>query len=253
MLGLAVLIFVSLWLSGLELGLTVALALGVPSFIYAAIQFDVGNGTVHRLIDLQHQLSTRRLDEAPFFLSNIAELLGKAEKEILIFCDFPAYGALSNPDDYKDYFEAICRQVQADKPSVKILCLDESTRQKLAAESYRESESAKRKAGYRTEAQYLEAAKKENSEAEVAFARLTRHTSLVMPLYFWVADGKAIFSLRRYAGERMTEVGFATSDKPLIDALRGIFDRYVEVDQRYCLVKKSDEGITDRTESVASA
>jgi hypothetical protein len=120
------------------------------------------------------------------------------------------------------------------------------------AESYRESESAKRKAGYRTEAQYLKAAEKENAKTEVAFARFIRHTSLVMPLYFWVADEKAIFSLRRYASERMTEVGFATSDKPLIDAFRDIFNRYVEVDEKYCLVKKSEEATVDQTEPVVS-
>jgi hypothetical protein len=239
---LAIVIFVPLRLLDVDIGLATALALGVPSFVFAAIQFNVGNGTVAKLIDLQHQMSTRRLDEAPHFMDDIVDLLGKPGGEILIFCDFPAYGAISNPDEYKSYLRKVCER--SEDETVKMISLDDEPRQKLAAESYRDAPTAKRKAGYRTEASYLEAVREKNFEAEeTQFAHVERHkTSLVMPLYFWVVGREAIFSLRRYAGDRMVEVGFKTSDRPLIDAFRDIFNRYLEVDEKYERVKKEGEG-----------
>jgi hypothetical protein len=239
---LAIGIFVPLRLLDVDIGLATALALGVPSFVFAAIQFNVGNGTVAKLVDLQHQMSTRRLDEAPHFMDDIVDLLGKPGREILIFCDFPAYGAISNPDEYESYLRKICERSQ--DATVKMICLDDEPRQKLAAEGYRDAPTAKRKAGYKTEFSYLEAVREKNSEAEeTQLAHVERHkTSLVMPLYFWVVGREAIFSLRRYAGDRMVEVGFRTSDRPLIDAFRDIFNRYLEVDEKYERIKRQGEG-----------
>jgi hypothetical protein len=56
-------------------------------------------------------------------------------------------------------------------------------------------------------------------------------TTLVMPLYFWIVDDrKAVFALAPFMEDAL-EVGFRTSDGELIRALRGIFDRYREMDE----------------------
>jgi hypothetical protein len=122
-------VYVVAWRLGLDPGLAVALALGLPSFIFALVQFYAADHTITRLKGLEHQLSTRRLDEAPYFMTDIVNLLDGTKSddgEVLIFCDFPAYGAISNPDDYQGYLAAVCER-SADV-GVRMLCLDEATR-----------------------------------------------------------------------------------------------------------------------------
>src|SRR3954451_11770597 len=77
MLIIAPLTFAALRQLGVDIDLAAALALGVPSLFYAAIQFNAANGTAEKLVQLELQLSTRRLDEAPHFLCDIVELLEK--------------------------------------------------------------------------------------------------------------------------------------------------------------------------------
>ncbi len=244
MIFAAIAIFVVLrCLFELDIGLAVALALGVPSFAYAAVQFHVGNGTVDKLIELQHQMSTRRLDEAPHFMSDIIDLVHGAGRELLVFCDFPAYGAIADPPEYERYRAAVCDRANAEGTTVRMLCLDEDSRQRLAGESYQEAPRAHGRARFRGVEDLQRAVQRVNAEAEQNyFTGVDKHqTSLVMPLYFWVGDREAIFSMRRYSGERMVEVGFKTSDRPLLDAFRDIFNRYLEVDTDFELVRRDAE------------
>jgi hypothetical protein len=220
-----------------DLGLAVAVAVGIPSLGFAAIQFYVASDTIEKLVELESKLSTRRLDEAPYFMPEIVDLLERETGEILVFCDFPAYGAISNPSEYERYVEIVCKcRTQG---AVRMLCLDESVREELAGAGYDEWPSLR--AQFHAKKDFLAAIKDKNVKAEeVHFTGVEMHkTSLVMPLYFWAGKKEAIFSLRRYAGDRMVEIGFRTSDKPLIDALWGIFDRYLTVDGQYSMVKKA--------------
>jgi hypothetical protein len=228
---IAVGIFGILCLFDVETGLAVAVALGVPSLGFAAIQFYVASDTIEKLVELESKMSTRRLDEAPYFMPEIVDLMQETKGEIAIFCDYPAYGAISNRHEYTRYLETVCQRSE----DVKMLCLDEPLRQELAGTDYEDSSRAKLKAKYPTKESFLEAVRTRNAEAEeVHFAGVDMHkTALVMPLYFWAGRREAIFSLRRYAGDRMVEIGFKTSDKPLIDALWDIFDRYVTVNDQY--------------------
>jgi len=244
MLGLGAGIFLVLFGLGAELGLAVAVGLGVPSIFYAAKQFKVANTTVDKLneaidklFELEHQLSTRRLDEAPYFMPDIVALLEKDEDgRTLIFCDYPAYGAISNSDEFRNYRRAVCRR--AERSPVEMLCLAEPLRQKLAGERYREPANARLRQDFTADG-YLDTVREANRDVlEEHFGAVeVSMTSQVMPLYFWVTETEAIFSLRRYAGDRMAEIGFRTSDKPLVDALRSIFERYGVIDESYSMVK----------------
>jgi hypothetical protein len=113
----------------------------------------------------------------------------------------------------------------------------------LATESYHESNSRRLKRKFPTAESYRAAVATASRETlATEFRRVNCfETSFVMPLYFWVGGTEAIFSLRRYSGERMVEVGFLTSDKPIVDALRDIFERYLYVNAHYSMVDKNDD------------
>lgn len=59
------------------------------------------------LQDISERLSTQYLGEFPGFLPKITELVKEANEKLTIFCDFPAYAALSAQDAFRDYRQAI--------------------------------------------------------------------------------------------------------------------------------------------------
>ena len=97
LLGAAIGVLLPLLLD-VELGLSFALALGVPSLIYGSVQFADASDTIGRLVELEEalrsdtrrleqQLSTRQLGKAPDFISQIIAMLGTAERRVIICCD----------------------------------------------------------------------------------------------------------------------------------------------------------------------
>jgi hypothetical protein len=247
MVGIGALFFAGLlFFSDLDLGLVFGVALGIPSFIYASVQFAVAAGTVDGLIELKQQLSTKRLDEWPHFMRDISKLMKLAKKEIIIFCDFPAYGAVNSPRDYRRYLETI-DHLRRDV-DIKLLCLDEETRGKLARDFYADARNRKITSRYESPEYFLEkiqclnnrALRRQFNDAE------THETSFVMPLYFWIVDSEfAIFSIKRkFKNADVIEVGFQTSDRPLVEALSAIFEEYRELSKSHALYKKTAVGGT---------
>jgi hypothetical protein len=70
----------------------------------------IHDGLANTTQRLEAQLSTRRIGVFPDFLPDVIDLLETAAKEALIFCPFPAYGELSNPDEYSRYADVIRRK-----------------------------------------------------------------------------------------------------------------------------------------------
>jgi hypothetical protein len=202
---------------------------------------------------LEGQLSTRWIGTFPDFLPRIAELIGTAEKNVVILCDFPAYGEFSAPEAYARYAEVIRKKAHL---PIELLCLDDDPRW----ESIREQLSKGGWESWRSSNQslirnYLTARGRDSSEASVIdlddlvellgtgdegamkedFAATRKWvTTLVMPIYFWIVDGeRAIFSLAPLMdpGEGDLEVGFQTLDRSLVNALEGIFLRYRDASQ----------------------
>jgi hypothetical protein len=186
---------------------------------------------------LEQQLSTRRLGEAPQFLPEIVRLIQEAKEdgEIIIFCDFPAYGAASRPSDYAKYVNAI--KTRRKGVQVKLMFLDEDDRQRLAREFYESNQTS----------ELVDSSRFPTAEHFVDFVSDANERALgdafrdaepfpnprVMPLHFWIVDGeRAIFSLQRYKKRGVPEVGFETRDRSLVASLRGIFQHYTEIQAR---------------------
>jgi hypothetical protein len=250
MLLLGALIGVPLWLGGADPGLALALALGFPSFIYASVQFSVAADTVSRLVKLdkarrsdtrrlEQQLSTRRLGGAPRFMSDIVGMLRGAKHEVMICCDFPAYGAASDSKAYDDYVKAL-RHLRRDV-EIKLLVLDENVRRGIAEEFHSQAGNKSITDQFPGRDEFLTFVREKNTEAlDGPFGDAEKiETSFVMPVFFWIVDDKAVFSLRRPAKTREVEVGFQTSDRQLISALKGVFQRYREMSADYRLVARA--------------
>jgi hypothetical protein len=233
-----------------ELGLALALALGVPSLIYGSFQFADASDTINKLFDLEkalrsdterleQQLPTRQLGNAADFLPQIIEMLGEAEKRVTICCDFPAYGAITHPDEHVNYASAL-RHLRRDV-EINLLHLDEAAQRDIASDAHgRVGNSVIPEEFINNEAGFLDHIAETNKRAlEEQFRDAKRfETSFVMPLFFWIVDSQAVFALRRITKTGDVEVGFQTDDRVLIGALRDIFTRYVEMSGRYQLVNK---------------
>jgi len=85
----------------------VMLALAVAALIVAFVHLRGLDGAVTRIEKLQQGLSTQYLGEYPVFFPRIAKVVAGAQRNLIIACDFPAYGALSQPLTAEDYFHAI--------------------------------------------------------------------------------------------------------------------------------------------------
>jgi hypothetical protein len=200
---------------------------------------------------LEEQLSTRRIGRFPTFLPTIVKLLESAKHSVVVFCDTPAYGVLSEPDSFKNYARAIADQ--GDR--VGLLCLDRHWRRRLAEdqidkgasdwESWRSDHRDQIRAYLSSRGKpatcdtiqrdefiriLLEGAQHVLDDAFSSAEKF--ETPLVMPLYFWIVDGeRAVFALAPLLQPDELEVGFRTDDRHLIKALEGIFKRYRSLDQ----------------------
>lgn len=246
-----VVIAVGLPLLGLELGLALALALGFPSFIYGSVQFADASDTIGKLLELEealrsdtrrleHQLSTRQLGPAPDFIAQIVEMVSGARRRVTICCDFPAYGAVTDRDEYTRYLNAL-QNLKGDV-EVELLHLDENARRGIARDFYISDGSKAVTKRFADEAEFQRLVAKENEQAleEQFQGANTFETSFIMPLFFWIVDDDAVFSLRRLTktGEDDVEVGFKTRDPTLVSSLRDIFTRYTQISAQYELVTK---------------
>jgi hypothetical protein len=207
---------------------------------------------------LEKQLSTHRIGKFPHFLHDVVELLhgdgDEAEGEIVIFCDFPAYGVFSGGAAFDGYVDAFA----AKSEKIMLLCLDHERRVELIKEQVGNSGWENWRSAHQSELkEYLERNDHsissttitqktfvkilDQSDADVIDDQLVDAkiwlTKMVMPLYFWIVGKRAIFALVPFMEEEELEVGFETTDDALITALLGVFHRY-ETSAHTCLLKR---------------
>jgi len=241
---------VAWWLSN-----DTAVTLAAPALFYAAVQFSDARHTINRLAGisselsesthrLEAQLSTHRIGVHPDFLPELCGLLKAAKHEVLVFCAFPAYVELSNPEGYSEYAKVIRRKTQL----VSLICLEPTTRKDLIRagfdrdgwENWRSAHTESMREFLNThrshalpetisESDFVDALSKGDDHALDSEFKGSKKwgTKLVMPLYFWVVDhNEAVFALVPFMKETEWEVAFRTRDEALIGALTGIFERY---------------------------
>jgi hypothetical protein len=227
-------------LLNVERGFAIALALGVPSLIYGSIQFADAADTIDKLARLEQQLPTRQLGTAPDFMRQIIKMLSGAQQRVIICCDFPAYGAITDASEYAQYVRAI-RHLRRDV-EIRLLHLDKDAQSEIAKDSYRRNGNKTSTGEFENnEDGFLRCIVEKNRSAlEEQFRDAEKfETSFLMPLFFWIVDDEAVFALRQMTKKGDGEVGFQTSDGTLIKALGDIFSRYTQMNEKYELTRKT--------------
>lgn len=211
---------------------------------------DIFNDIVEQMRELlSTHLNTNYIGEFPdFFETSICQCINRAEKEVFIACDFPAYGSFSKPEIYEKYLELL-KNKRSKGVEVKVIMLNEKGRKELNALQFAQSEeqwkSLQENKSFidKLEKFRLRSSRKIINQKDF-FEALTKHQnfaatnlitkyadtvtelSSIMPIYIWIADEKnAVFSIPTF-GEYSVEHGFETKDKNLIKALRSIWNRY---------------------------
>jgi hypothetical protein len=216
-------------------------------------------GVKDDLGQVEQGLSTHWIGEFPAFLGHVNDVLKSAEESIIVFCDLPAYGVYSGPDAWWEYREILNAKGGKRDFDLHVMCLESPERKKMHEEQFPDdtwdSTDARLERFYRDHPREDVASSQgeTTSDREHFLGRLEKvqqeeekylgatPINAIMPLYFWVADGKesddekgvsqrpeAVFALTKFT-EDAREIGFRTRDERLIVALRGIYGRYKEL------------------------
>lgn len=250
LIGVLLLWGVSIEVIGLGIGV-VGFLISAIAILYATVQGktqleqldEVSKGLEEGIDQLKGEVQTHYIDVFPKFMPRIIEILTEARVSITIFCDLPAYGVVSSPDDYRKYIELIEKKARDGIPT-QILHLNEDARM-MSLEKQFEDDWAKLRE-QPSVSTFVEAAGKclGKGDQKACFLGLvqeqqtetltdleeagvlTVETGLLMPLYFWIADGDhAVFALTEFSSQAH-EVGFSTASGKLTEAMEGIFGRY---------------------------
>lgn len=209
----------------------------------------VRNDLNSTLGQLQGEIATRYVGRFPDFLGEIIDVIGKAEKELTIFCDLPAYGVVSTPKNFNRYMEAIEAKLRDDEIELHMVHLGKTARRAgldiQFGSDWSETKKQKpviafvkacrRKIDSITQDQFFDLVELEQEKALERFIHAARgkrldatQTEAIMPLYYWIADRKAaVFALSQFR-RGIHEAGFRTRSENLIDAMLGIRERYAE-------------------------
>ena len=206
--------------------------------------------TAHTLEDVRGSLSTRYLGQFPEFIPEIVIHIKRARKEIIIFCDFPAYGHFSDRRNWLEYGQTIKKKT-FDNVRVSLTCFNQKRRFDFNHEQFPKVAEGwdewKKDPQFINKLQALLRSHGKSSDAgnlsKEEFVQLLEDTERLMlddeflnaeklevnadmPLYFWIIDGaEAIFAIPSFS-EEATEYGFFTSDPKLISAFQQIVRRY---------------------------
>lgn len=222
----------------------VSLGLAVVALLVAVVHLVELSHAVSRIETVQEGLSTRYLGEYPVFFPKLVNVIRGAQRNIVIACDFPAYGELSQRQTADDYYYAI-KKGRA-HANLDVMFLNGPNRQRLLEELFSpndwsnwEADASKTASvaellrlharppnSVHNRTEFLRLLNDVNNEA-VRDVFLNRASEAVsdMPVYFWVADCReAVFAIANpHDG---TEHGFFTSDKSLIKGLLDMRSRY---------------------------
>jgi len=219
------------------------------SLVLAVLAMVVALWHLIEIRTVARSLSTRYIGQLPDYFPEIVALLKRARHDIVIFCDFPAYGSFTEHDSWFDYRQILERKIQEGR-RVVLTCLDEDCRNKYVKQQlFKEGQGWdewKQSSGINKQLQHylkkhpeapnidelkegdllkLFADEERQMLQELSGAEI-QQISTYMPLYFWLVDGSsAIFVVPSYS-ERAIDYGFFTTDQKLILAFEGMRDRY---------------------------
>jgi hypothetical protein len=193
------------------------------------------------LSDLRGEVETHYIGRFPEFLGDIVALLNTATESITIFCDLPAYGVVSSPGAFQRYTQAIEALAANSEFEARMLHLNGKGRRASLAIQFVDWGTSLRNPNVAAFRNHNWGASPSDHEAFIHLVEEEQErvlaefesagvdaldTDQLMPLYFWIVDGKkAVFALTEFDADAH-EVGFQTSSTRMIKALEGIFIRY---------------------------
>ncbi len=197
-------------------------------------------------------MSTKYIGKFPEFFREIVALLGLAKREIVIFCDFPAYASFSEPHTWLDYEHTIRRKALNEGVHITLTCLPQTSRARAVEEQFfprsghhQAWDIWKRSPGISEKLeQFLSAhegvptvdklskgqflailAETERRALEETFASAhIQEINIDIRFHFWLVDGaSAVFAIGL---EQVVEYGFATKDQELISRLIKLYEQH---------------------------
>lgn len=232
----------------------------------ALIQLRDARIQTSNLVRIRESLSTRYIAQFPEYVPAIVELFEQARTEILIVCDVPTYGFLSDRTTWLKYRQALETKIENDV-IVKIECLSESRMTDLVNEQFNLSaEDFTEWKNVDTNREKLEAflrydypswtlselalddflglvASYAARTTEASFAgALVQELNFNMPLYFWIVDRtQAIFAIPTFAQRDFGfTYGFYTSDTRLVGALLALAELYEQWSSKATIGAQND-------------
>jgi len=205
---------------------------------------------IDRLEEVRRALPTQHLGKFPDYMQRIVDVVRQARKSVIILCDFPAYGALSNPEAFREYRHALEERSDGGV-TIEVACLNDDLRaaatdaefpkteqwpewrqketnldhlQKLLA---RHGKRAKAETVTREQVIELLCAEDKRTLDETFGGAHRCQVKNAVPLYLWLVDGsQAVFAIPSF-NHRSVEHGFYTMDPRLIEGLLDIRARYL--------------------------
>ena len=189
-----------------------------------------------KLKDLAERPPTQYVDIFPANMERITRLVAETKNKLVIVGDFCAYGHYSNPNGYRNYFDAI-KHLGDTNVDVEMYLYDgptyrratesqlgndfDSLIKKATFERYFEANPSKPRP--RNMKEFLALMDSEQAQCaeklSSAGVRVFKTIGITLPMFMWMRDGdEAIFSMYNL-GDRAREVSLVTRDKSLITML----------------------------------
>lgn len=197
---------------------------------------------------LRRELPTRYIGQFPEYLQQIVDLLDRAQKEIVIFCDVPAYGSFSSPKRFMKYRQKLEDKL-ADNVPVQVTCLNNAGRMKVTRKQFsrtpwdewikdpKNGEQLKWFLKHHGKTDELSGDEfisllEEDDEGMLKILRgagaEVSEVNRDILLYYWLVDNQeAIFAIM-VLSEKAIEYGFRTTDQQLINALSEMRQQYLQ-------------------------
>ncbi|MEA2417350.1 MAG: hypothetical protein QOI58_4007 [Thermoanaerobaculia bacterium] len=219
--------------------------LGAQATKLSTVESHLG-AQVRQMDEIRSAIRTYPLGNFPNYLNRIAQLVARAERRVVVCCDFPAYGSFSDPDSFLAYHQAIAKKI-ARKVHVEIACLGpEARRKSVTREQFAKAGSWEKMTVDRHEdfKRYLTVHKGTDDLSSLTqdefLQMIVDEDTLTLqgsfggaikyelrerpPVYFWLIDDAMVFVIP--SPVRLMEHGFITHDLHFIDGLCDIAERY---------------------------
>lgn len=234
----------------------IVLSLAIIAMLLSILQLIKSNKQMVGIKNIHESVSTRFIGQFPIYMHEIVEILKDAKREIKIVCDIPAFGAISDTNNWIEYRQLLDRKNEQGL-EVDLTFLNKERREKIYYEQFidakinledwksREKSQLLGKPPFRKFKNLNEIEKISWDEfvnclrdydeyvLNAYFNSFDKITELNfdITIYFWIVDGvKAVFAIPKFSikDNEFVTSGFITQDSRLINSLLSLKESYYE-------------------------